>query len=288
MRVLHISSLWPPRVLGGAEVYASQLAAALERAGHDVGLVTFGVPDPKAVRCVPPWPYRLEEFADQPPWRKAAFRLVDVYNPVAARMIKQAIGDFKPDVVHSHSVAGLSTVAVTGSSRVGPAHVHHLHDYWLLCRRATPIKASGEPCATRCRSCALISSSRSLMLERHPPDLLLAPSAAIAKCHFYWPGPKDAYGGCHIPSPPRPGPGTGPLRRREGRSPSAIWANSLATRVCTPCSRRSKTWPPRGTAFCSAAAARYWRTPSERARECALSDGSTKQGRKRSSPRSTA
>lgn len=206
MKVLHISSSWPPRALGGAEIYASQLAAAQEQAGHDVGLVTFGAEHAQAVRCVPPWPYRLEEFADQPPWRKVAFRLVDVYNPRSARLIDQAIADFGPDVVHSHSVAGLSTAALTTAHRVGHAQVHHLHDYWLLCRRTSLTKASGEQCTTPCRSCAAISSVRSRMIERHPPDLLLAPSRDIAVRHsaLAWTKGRIRLLPHPLPAPPRP------------------------------------------------------------------------------------
>src|SRR5204863_7473202 len=152
VRVLMVSSLWPPAVLGGAERYAARLATELQQTGVEVGAFTFGV-DPaegvETVGAVRPWPYRLDRFATEPAWRRAAFRAVDIYNPVAHRAMAAALEAFRPDVVHSHSVAGLSTAVLVDGSRSPAVHVHTLHDYWLLCRRTPLVRASGEQCGRR-------------------------------------------------------------------------------------------------------------------------------------------
>src|SRR5437588_12445535 len=62
-RILMISSLWPPVVLGGAESYASALAEQLRARGGEVGVLTFGVGGADVVSTVSPWPYRLEAYA---------------------------------------------------------------------------------------------------------------------------------------------------------------------------------------------------------------------------------
>ena len=72
MRVLMLSSLWPPAVLGGAEVYAEELSRHLRERGHEVGVVTLGVESDVVVASVPAWPYRLDQFASQPAWKRAA------------------------------------------------------------------------------------------------------------------------------------------------------------------------------------------------------------------------
>ena len=57
-RILMISSLWPPVVLGGAESYASALAEQLRARGGEVGVLTLGVGGADVVSTVSPWPYR--------------------------------------------------------------------------------------------------------------------------------------------------------------------------------------------------------------------------------------
>ena len=49
MRILMVSNLWPPEVVGGAEQYASALAAHLRAAGHEVEVLTLGVDGPDVV-----------------------------------------------------------------------------------------------------------------------------------------------------------------------------------------------------------------------------------------------
>jgi glycosyltransferase involved in cell wall biosynthesis len=186
-RVLMVSSLWPPTVLGGAEVYAASLAEHLRSAGHEVGVVTLGVPGPDVVGEVPPRPYRLDEFASQAPWRRAIFHALDVYRPTTSRVIADACARFRPDVVHTHCVQGLSSLALETPSRVGIAHVHTLHDYWLLCQRASLVKRDGTACEARCGSCRLISANRNWQIARHPPDVVIGVSEAIAAEHRHVP-----------------------------------------------------------------------------------------------------
>lgn len=182
-RVLMVSSLWPPHVLGGAEVYAANLAEHLREAGHEVGAVTLGVPGPDVVAEVPPLPYRLDHFASQPAWRRAEFHALDLYRRATRRVMIEAFERFRPDVVHTHSVQGLSSLALETPSVRGIAHVHTLHDYWLLCQRASLVKRDGSACDRRCRSCVAISGARNRRIGRHHPNVVVAVSDAIAEEH---------------------------------------------------------------------------------------------------------
>ena len=93
-RILMISSLWPPVVLGGAESYASALAEQLRARGGEVGVLTFGVGGDDVVSTVSPWPYRLEAYASKGAASRSAFHLLDVYRPAAPRAIHEAIDAF--------------------------------------------------------------------------------------------------------------------------------------------------------------------------------------------------
>lgn len=183
MRILMVSNLWPPEVVGGAEQYAFALAARLRVAGHEVNVLTLGVDGPDVVHAVEPWPYPIQDAPTQPGRRRMLFHALDVYNPRARRGLDHVLDQLAPDVVHTHAVQGLSSVALTSAHRHGVAHVHTLHDYWLLCQRNSMVHRDGRACATRCRSCVAVSWIRNESVRRSPPDVVLAVSHAIAHEH---------------------------------------------------------------------------------------------------------
>jgi glycosyltransferase involved in cell wall biosynthesis len=128
--------------------------------------------------------------------------------------MRKAIKQFDPDIVHSHAVAGLSTAAVTTTGNRA-AHVHHLHDYWLICRRATTKLPTGEPC--RDRSCELLAAARDRIVRRRPPELLFSGSQACLDAHASYPWAADRLRlvpytiGVELEGRPAPRPARGPL-----------------------------------------------------------------------------
>jgi glycosyltransferase involved in cell wall biosynthesis len=183
MRVLMVSNLWPPEVVGGAEQYAARLADRLVDAGYEVHVLTLGAEGRPGVSTVAPWPYPIRTAPSQPAARRLLFHAVDLYNPRAKRALDAVLDEIRPDVVHTHVVQGLSTIALTRPSRRGIAHVHTLHDYWLLCQRNSMVQRDGTVCETRCRSCVAISRLRDEAVRRSPPGVVLAVSQAIAREH---------------------------------------------------------------------------------------------------------
>ncbi len=186
-----ISSLWPPNVLGGAERYAHNLGARLEERGHEVAAVTMGAPGRAVVDEVRPWPYRLEQYARESRARRSVFHLRDLYNRDTRRVLTRALADFRPDVVHSHSVQGMSAAALTRPSEMGVAHVHTIHDYWLLCQRASMVASNGTACQDLCGACAAVSRFRAHAMRRHHPDVFIAVSEAVAREHARLPAVRD-------------------------------------------------------------------------------------------------
>ena len=177
VRILMVSRLWPPRAVGGAERYAAGLATALSALGHTVGVVTFGVEAEGVVATVPTQGVEPDRWWEAPPWRRRSVHVFDLWNPVAARVLRGAVRSFRPDVVHSHAVAGLSVAALLTRA----PRVHTVHDHWLVCWKGYPMR-EGAPCRSTCASCVPYAVSRRALVSRRPP-IVIAPSRAVRDAH---------------------------------------------------------------------------------------------------------
>lgn len=177
MRILMVSKLWPPRAVGGAERYAAALAERLEDAGHEVGVVTFGVSGDRVVASVPSRGVDPERWWESSTLARRRSHLVDLWNPDTRRVLRDATAAFWPDVVHSHAVAAMSVAALLADA----PRVHTVHDHWLLCWRGYPIR-DGELCRSTCAACVPYALSRRTILQRRPP-LFVAPADDVRRAH---------------------------------------------------------------------------------------------------------
>jgi glycosyltransferase involved in cell wall biosynthesis len=148
-----------------------------------VGVVTAGAAGEDVVASVEAWPYRLDEFAAQPAWKRALFHTADVANPTAWRAVLRAVDAFRPDVVHSHSIQGMSALPLRVSSARPVGHVHTIHDYWLVCQRASMTDRDGRSCVEPCRPCRLITGIHRRELRGRGPQVVLCVSEATAREH---------------------------------------------------------------------------------------------------------
>ena len=146
-------------------------------------MVTLGVPGDDVVATVSPFGYHLDEYVEQGRLRRSAFHLADLYRVATRRILAEAIESFRPDVVHTHALSGLSTSALTTPSALGVAHVHTVHDHWLVCERLVRVRRDGTACESICATCAIWSRARRVVVARHRPNLLLVGSRDAATEH---------------------------------------------------------------------------------------------------------
>ncbi len=169
MKILIISTLYPPHVIGGAEKAAAELAEALVRRGHVVVVVSLYpgsteiVEDRNGVRVyrLPVdnfyWPFGLAEKPNR--FYRLAWHIREMWNPVAARRIGKILDAEKPDVVNTHNVCGFSLAAWKEVKRRKVRLVHTLHDYYLMCGNGRLFR-KGRNCERRCLSCKLLTFNR--------------------------------------------------------------------------------------------------------------------------------
>ncbi len=188
MRILHISSLYPPGVVGGAEKVVSMLAEGQAEAGHQVGAAyltqTVQVPGLRNGVAVFPQKTRnllwIEDVQKHPRHITTANKLSQAANLKAAADFGAVIEAFRPQIVHTHSMVELPPMVWREAKARGAAVVHTLHDYDLLCSRGTLFR-HGRVCARPHLACAALGAWKQLF-ERSI-DAVAAVSRPVLERH---------------------------------------------------------------------------------------------------------
>lgn len=159
-RILHLSMLYPPHIMGGAERSVALLAEALSHAGHEVAAACT-TPDGwteefrNGVR-VYRMPHETDFWAEEWPAHgriaRGVRRFKQQFNTRLEAHFLRVIDDFKPDVVHTHSLLDVSTRVWSAAHARGLPIVHTLRDFDLACGNAAMFK-DGKRCAKRHLKC---------------------------------------------------------------------------------------------------------------------------------------
>jgi len=213
-------------MFGGAEKVASLVAQAQAAAGHEVFACSLTrTPQPEGQRegvntCPvagrnPLW---IEDGNRYPAPVRLLNKAATVFNPVTARQFARLLDRVRPDVVHTHSLVAWPPSIWDKAARRAIPVVHTLHDYDLLCIRATLFK-DGESCRSRHLTCRLLSA-RKRALHDHI-SLVTAVSQSVLDTHLAYglfahlpPGRRQiVWNPVELPTAasPRP-PHEGPLR----------------------------------------------------------------------------
>lgn len=172
MRILHLSMLYPPHILGGAERSVAMLAEAQTALGHHVGAActtpgTF-VREQRNGVSVFRMPHETVFWAEEWPqhgklergWRK----FIQQFNTRLRGHFGRVIDEFAPDIVHTHSMVDVSTTVWEAAADRRRPIVHTLRDYDLLCADAS-MWHDGEPCGVKCKVMTFAKVGRHRLTE---------------------------------------------------------------------------------------------------------------------------
>jgi len=170
MKVLLTSTLYPtaeaPKIVGGAEIFARRFAEGLVQRGDEVEVVrAASAPEQPRETCnginVYSSPVRnvYMPFTEQKNIAlRSIWHAVDDWQ-MQAPMIAERIRAFKPDVLHSNNLSGLTTAVWRVAAQLGVPVLHTLHDYYLTCPRCSRFN-KGQSCGSTCTSCGILTYHR--------------------------------------------------------------------------------------------------------------------------------
>ena len=170
MRVLVTTSLYPtpqaPKVVGGAEIFVRKLVEGFVASGDSVEVIrAASAPDQQAESCddvdiySEPVSNIYLPFTEQhsAPMRGVWHAVEDWRR--STKLVAARIKAFKPDILHSNNLSGLTTAVWNAASDHGIPIVHTLHDYYLTCPRCSRF-SHGRTCTHTCFSCKILTVSR--------------------------------------------------------------------------------------------------------------------------------
>lgn len=188
MRILHLSSLYPPHIVGGAERSVEHLAEELVSMGHEVGAACIEREAvPKTMQngvSVYRMPYSndfwLEDWPQHSRYARAWQKMKQQWNLRIEAEFAKVLDDFKPDVLNTHSLLDISTLVWRAAKQRNIPIVHTACEYDLICGNAGMFK-NGKPCASWHLGCRAVNFSK--LFTNRWTDALVCVGTEILKTH---------------------------------------------------------------------------------------------------------
>lgn len=197
LRILIVSNLFTPHVVGGAEIVAQRQATRFVALGHEVTVFAGSLPGRDELRM-----FERSELDGLVVWHTpiASFNTEDSFrNARVAEHFLAVVERMQPDVIHFHNVIGLGAHLIPLARRRGIPTLVTLHDLWGVCLRATMLREDGSLCtdAQACAKACLPTMRPHDAADALPTRLrrdyivwalahahaLISPSAALAKTY---------------------------------------------------------------------------------------------------------
>jgi glycosyltransferase involved in cell wall biosynthesis len=186
MKILLLASVFPPKIIGGAELSAHALAKWLAGRGHEVGVLTVAQRVEDEVRGqlidgLRVWRIKFPRLHTQHEHRakampsKLLWHLQDHFDPRNGRILESVVRDFEPDVVNVHVMQGLGHNALTVFAKRNIPVFYFVHDLTLACFRTSMYKADRN-CSGQCFPCRVSTSLKLRAIRNISSFQLISPS----------------------------------------------------------------------------------------------------------------
>ena len=175
MKILIVNSLYPPFIIGGAEVSSQKLAVELAGAGNEVSVLATGTENiDEELDGVKVYRRRFSNimsfwgFKHSTMVKRLVYKIIDIYNPLNRKTAIDVIQKVSPDVIHTNTIYGISPVIWDCAYSLRIPVVQTVRDYYLMCPKANLMARNGESCETPnlvCRGSRAFHRNKSKMVS---------------------------------------------------------------------------------------------------------------------------
>ena len=150
MKILVCSNVFPPTVIGGAELIAYHHAKVLRDKGCEVNIFCGDLFGPE-----PLYSMRETLYEGMATYRVRLANYLNFCHPRIEQQFESILERFQPDIVHMHNLIGLSAGLIGRAKHRGFSTVLTVHDHWGMCHKNTLLKTSSDVCKDqrRCFEC---------------------------------------------------------------------------------------------------------------------------------------
>ncbi|MFL9921019.1 glycosyltransferase family 4 protein [Paraburkholderia fungorum] len=164
MKIAFISGLYPPAVIGGAEIVLQTLVEGVRDQGHDVLVITTkeeGKLVQEFVNEIPVirvpikniyWHGRREHRGAI---KRAIWHAIDSANLSMLSIARKILQEERPDALNVHAIEGWSAGVLAIGKSLGIPTVQVLHSWNFMCPNSNMFR-KGHACKTRCLSCKIL------------------------------------------------------------------------------------------------------------------------------------
>lgn len=190
-RILHLSSLYPPHIVGGAERSVSMLAEAQAAQGWNVAAACLTPGDSveeqrngvHVFRMPHGNDFWLEDWLAHTPRQREWAKFKQQANFGIERRFGDVIDTFRPDLINTHSLVDVSTRVWRAAARRGVPIVHTLRDFDLLCAASSMYRESG-PCTHRHLKCRVLTFTK--QFDQRTVSAVTAVGSEVLARHLHY------------------------------------------------------------------------------------------------------
>ncbi len=184
MKICFLSNLYPPNVLGGAEIVVQKMAKSMIERGHEVIVITTSPDEEEHIleedsvkifqlnttKLYPTYKQTEPQGVKKPLWH-----LFDLWNGATLSAVKDILVRESVDIVHINNFKGLSLSCFKAGKDLNIPVVYESHDFSFICPRANLIRGNNTLCENRNFICNEYVNIQRRLLDDNV-DLLISPS----------------------------------------------------------------------------------------------------------------
>lgn len=184
MKVCIVNSYYYPDIIGGAEISIQTLAENLIKKGIKVTIICLGKIEEKekingvdVYRIIPNNLYNPLGSKNNSKIKKMGYRILDIYNALNYKKLRQRLKEINPDIVHVNNIFGISPVIWRVCKDNNIKCIHTIRDCYLMCPKINLINSRKQLCINKSILCKTYSKlNQNLSRE---VDYVTAPSKFI-------------------------------------------------------------------------------------------------------------